>query len=226
VTGRVVKAVLSPRAEDLLDLLRERPEWARERFEREFLVEAIPHQLYRDDTPLHLAAAAARPEAARALLEAGADSNAANRLGARPLHYACDPRPAYAQTWRPEDQDAVIRLLLTHGADIDAADKMGITALHRATRARSPGAVRALLEASADVRKRAGKAGSTPLHVAVSSTGASGTAGSTVLQVEIIQLLVNHGASMGDRDALGKTAADRIRSAGLRRSLTGLGLLD
>src|SRR5271155_2189495 len=56
--------------------------------------------LYRDDTPLHLAAAGLRYDAARALLAAGAPVNAVNRRGATSLHYACDPRPL-SPTWDP-----------------------------------------------------------------------------------------------------------------------------
>jgi ankyrin repeat protein len=52
-----------------------------------------------------------------------------------------------------------------------------VTPLHRAVRARSPAAVAALLSAGASPRAATAKAGSTPLHLAVAPTGASGTAG-------------------------------------------------
>jgi len=56
--------------------------------------------LYRDDTPLHLAAAGLRYGAARALLAAGTPVNAVNRRGATALHYTCDPRPS-SRMWDP-----------------------------------------------------------------------------------------------------------------------------
>src|SRR5215475_16012990 len=74
-------------------LVRATPEIAQARVADERLVNEIPHQLYVGDTALHLAAAALRPLAVEALIDAGADANAGNRRGATPLHYACDARP-------------------------------------------------------------------------------------------------------------------------------------
>ena len=67
-------------------LVRATPRLARARGDIERLVEEIPHQLYDGDTALHLAAAALRPLAVAALIEAGADANAENRRGATALH--------------------------------------------------------------------------------------------------------------------------------------------
>ena len=66
---------------------------ATQRMEVDLFVPELPHWLYRGDTPLHLAAAGLRAEAARALLTAGTPVNAANRRGATALHYACDAEP-------------------------------------------------------------------------------------------------------------------------------------
>ncbi len=151
-------------------------------------VEQVPHMLYRGDTPLHLAAAALRHEAARALLAAGAPVDAVNRRGAGPLHYACDPRPSLG-IWDPAAQRQIIELLISYGAVVDRADRGGVTALHRAVRARSPQAVAALLAAGADPRARTKKAGSTALHMATTPTGASGTAGTGEQQIEIVRML-------------------------------------
>jgi len=202
-------------------VLREDPSAARIRIDRDFLVEAIPHWLYVGDTGLHLAAAGVRQKVARVLLRAGADGNAQNRRGGTPLHYACDPRPASGGTWRPADQAAMIALLVEHGAEIDRPDRGGATALHRAVRARSAAAVRQLLVLGAGTDGRLGTRGSTPLHLAVQPTGASGTAGAFDAQLEIIDLLLRHGADHDSTDAAGRTPRDWARKDVVRSALEG-----
>jgi hypothetical protein len=54
--------------------------------------------------------------------------------------------------------------------------------------------VRELLRHGAQVDARSGR-GSTPLQLAAHSTGAGGTAGTAAEQREIVDLLINHGAS-------------------------------
>lgn len=192
---------------------------AAQRMEEDLLVPEV-HWLYRGDTPLHLAAAALRYDAARALLAAGAPVNAVNRRGAAALHYACDPRPLSSR-WDPDTQRRLVELLVSAGATVDLPDRGGVTPLHRAVRARSPAAVAALLTAGADPRAATRKAGSTPLHLAVAPSGAGGTAGSADLQLEIVRLLLAAGATLADVDGNGITAADRIRSQALRDALAG-----
>ena len=192
---------------------------AAQRMEEDLLVPQV-HWLYRGDTPLHLAAAGLRYDAARVLLAAGAPVNAVNRRGAAALHYACDPRPL-SPAWDPDAQRRVIELLVSAGAAVDQPDRGGVTPLHRAVRARSPAAVAALLSAGADPRAATRKAGSTPLHLAVAPSGAGGTAGSADLQLEIVRLLLAAGATLTDVDGNGVTAADRIRSQALRDALAG-----
>jgi ankyrin repeat protein len=170
------------------------PELAHERATVERFVEEIPHQLYVGDTPLHIAAAALRPLAVDALIKAGADPNAANRRGATALHYACDPRPRAGRTWDPSHQRAVLERLLAAGSDIEHKDKAGATPLHRAVRARSPEAVRCLLERGARADATHGRQRTTALHLATASTGASGTKDTRVEQQEIVRLLLAHGA--------------------------------
>jgi ankyrin repeat protein len=75
-------------------------------------------------------------------------------------------------------------------------------------RARSPVAVRQLLKAGARTDIRLGKSSSTPIHLAVQSTGASGTAGSVSEQIEIIEMLLQHGADPAAKDARGRSAID------------------
>lgn len=182
-------------ADDLkaVRLVRTAPEIALARVARERLVHEVPHQLYAGDTALHLAAAALRPGAVQALLDAGADPNAVNRRGAIALHYACDARPNAGRTRNPSAQRAVIALLLDAGSNLEHRDKAGAVPLHRAIRARSPEAVRALLERGARVDARHGRQGTTVLRLATRSTGASGTKGARAEQQEIVALLVEYG---------------------------------
>lgn len=70
----------------------------------------------RDDcewTPLHQACGSGRLEAARLLLDSGADVNAQGQAGETPLHLA--------------DNIEMVRLLLLHGADPRKADRNGMT---------------------------------------------------------------------------------------------------
>lgn len=219
MNNKVIQAILHDHA-DLKRLLLESPDILGTRMKRDQLIESIPHWLYVGDTPLHLAAAAQNVEAAKLLLKVGADSNAENRRRATPLHYACDARPALGTVWNPKRQAAMISLLIEHSASIEHADRGGATPLHRAVRARSPEAVRQLLKARATVDSRLAKQQSTPLHLAVHSTGAGGTAGARNEQIEIIRLLLQHGADPTTPDATGKSPYDAARNSLVRGALT------
>ena len=215
----ILKAVMSGQEAAMRQLLKASPEVIRVRFEQDYLVEAIPHWLYLGDTLLHLAAAALKVPAVRLLLGAGADSNAENRREATPLFYACDARPAGNGTWDPPSQAKIIDILLEHDADPQHVDRGGASALHRAVRARSPVAVRHLLQGGARVDLRLSKGGSTVLHLAVQPTGAGGTAGALPEQLEIIALLLKHGADPMIPDSKGKTARDCARGSQIRKAL-------
>jgi ankyrin repeat protein len=184
-------------------LVRVTPEVAQMRVVNERLVKEVPHQLYAGDTALHLAAAALRSRAVAALLECGADANAENRRGATALHYACDARPKLEKTWNPSEQTSVITLLLDAGSNIEHKDKAGSAPLHRAVRARSPQAVRCLLQRGARVDATHGRQRTTALHIATHSTGASGTKGTRGEQQEIVELLLHYGADPRAKDANG-----------------------
>ena len=214
----IFEAVLKGEKE-VARLVRDDPALARTRASRDFLVETIPHWLYIGDTGLHLAAAGVRTEVACVLLESGADPNAQNRRGATPLHYACDPRPRSGGTWNPTAQASLIKALVEHGAEIDRGDRGGATALHRAVRARSVAAVRQLLALGARTDCALRKGGSSPLHLAVQPTGAGGTAGVPDQQLEIIDLLLQHGADPAAADAAGRTAQDWARNERVAKAL-------
>jgi len=205
--------------QEVARLLRAAPHAFKTRSLEDELIVSIPHWLYREDTPLHLAAAALKADVARTILACGADPNAVNRRGATPLHYACDARPKSAGTWNLEAQIAMITVLVERGAELDRGDSGGATPLHRAVRSRSVAAVKTLLAlgARADVRLRT--RGSTPLHLAAQSTGAGGTAGSLDLQLDIIDVLLEEGADADAVDNSGRTARDWAKNPHVRAAL-------
>ena len=98
--------------------------------------------------------------------------------------------------------------LLKAGTDIHATDKNGVTALHHAVRFRNPIAVRTLIEHGANVNQVCRKSGSTPLHRAVTTTGAPGTAGKREEALEIIRLLIAAGADRSITNKSGRKPGD------------------
>jgi ankyrin repeat protein len=104
-----------------------------------------------------------------------------------------------------------IAALLEEGADINETDKNGVTPLHHAVRFRSPAAVQALLEHGARVNQACKRSGSTPLHRAVTSTGAPGTAGKQEEAIQIIDILLRFGANPALKNKNGKKPAAYVR---------------
>jgi hypothetical protein len=145
----------------------------------------------------------------------GADCRARNRRGAEPLHYAAD-----ANHWEPAAQAETIAYLISVGADPDALDKSGVAPLHRAVRTRSLPAVQALLDGGANSRLP-NAAGSTPLHLAVQTTGrgGSGAPHAREQQEGIIRLLLERGARLADRDGRGKAVPQATTSEWARAVL-------
>jgi Ankyrin repeats (many copies) len=200
---RLMKAIASADGAAVLGLLTASPALARATLKDgatraaatdNFLTE-IKHYVYAGDTALHVAAAAHRPEVARALISLGADVAARNRRGATPLHYAAHGIPG-SPGWNPVPQSATVALLIASGADPNAIDQNGVTPLHRAVRTRCAAAASALLDGGADALRENGN-GSTPMILATRQTGrgGSGSPDAKAQQAEIIRLLERYGTT-------------------------------
>ena len=109
-------------------------------------------------------------------------------------------------------QRRVIRFLVDAGVDVEERYKNGVTPLHRAARYRSLAAVETLIELDASVNAVDRRTCSTPLHRAVTNTGAPGTAGKMDAAIEIARLLLANGADPTIKNKRGKTPRDYIRN--------------
>lgn len=123
------------------------------------------------------------------------------------------------QNATPADQRRRIIALLEAGADVHATDKNGVTALHHAVRFRNLIAVKTLIEHGADVNQVCRRSGSTPLHRAVTQTGAPGTAGKRRDVSEIVQLLLAAGADPSITNKSGRRPADYLKADAIKSML-------
>lgn len=119
----------------------------------------------------------------------------------------------------PEQQIEIIDLLLAAGAHLQECDGNGVTSLHRAVRFRHVAAVKALLERGADPNAVDRRSHATPLHRAVTSTGAPGTPGKILECIQIIQTLIAKGADPAAVNRKGKTPLDYAKNGKLRAAL-------
>ncbi|XP_049785903.1 serine/threonine-protein phosphatase 6 regulatory ankyrin repeat subunit A-like [Schistocerca cancellata] len=149
-------------------------------------------------TALHVAAASNRTEALQALLELGADPEAAARppdkTGATPLHIAA--RHGFVKE---------VRLLLAFGASPGVRDRAGRTPLHYATTGQC---VDELVKAGADPNQPSDD-GLTPLSLAVAN-------GCTP---NLVAALVHHGADVTAADSDGNAAIYVAASTGSTRAV-------
>ena len=120
------------------------------------------------------------------------------------------------QNPNPVDQRRRIIALLKAGADIHATDG---TALHHAVRFQNPIAVKTLIEHGADVNQACRRSGSTPLHRAVTQTGAASTAGKRQEVLEIVQLLLAAGADPSITNKSGRKPADYLKADAIKSML-------
>jgi ankyrin repeat protein len=124
------------------------------------------------------------------------------------------------------DRQRQIIALLHAGADVNACDKNGVTALHHAVRFRIPIAVKTLIEHGANVNQACKRSGSTPLHRAVISTGAPGTAGKNKEAAEIIRLLIANGADPSVTNKSGQKPIDYAKDGAVKSLLKSRKIVD
>lgn len=166
-------------------------------------------------TPLHHAAAFSTPAVMKALLDAGADIEAANRFGQRPLHWAFadvdrtalllergadvnslpnDHRTALYLTASQRKTDAVMKLLLAKGADPNRATSNGRTPLMAAAAGGDTNLMKLLMDKGAKVN-------------AVSGTGSVALMdAATSRNFEALRMLIDAGADVKARTKRNQTA--------------------
>lgn len=186
-------------------------------------------------TPLHWAAERGSVQAAELLLQNGCPVDTRDKLtGSTPLHWAVE-----------YDMQALAAVLIRSGADVDAMSNEGGTALLLAVERDSIGSVELLIGAGADVNL-CNSEGIAPLHWAAHGRpeiakllienradvdAVESTYGKTPLIqaakygfVEIVEMLVQAGASTSIKDAEGLTAlewAEREGHVGVVDRLAG-----
>jgi len=187
------------------------------------------------ETPLHWVP---NCEVARLLVELGAEVTAKDKLGSTPLHRAA----GFGDV-------KVALFLVEHGADATAQDESGWTPLHWASEWANVEVACFLIEHGADATAK-DESGSTPLHCVSHVLGAEDACtvfcyftapthkdnyGWSVIhlpppelgkRLEVIHILLEHGANLEARDKDGYTALHMAllsMNVGLARSLVELG---
>ena len=133
----------------------------------------------RNETPLAVACRFGYTEAARVLLECGADPKIRDKYDRSPLERASE-----------NGHVEVIRVLLQYGSDVTAQDYTGTTPLHTSSAYGQPESARVLLEHGANVHAK-GMDGVTPLHWASNEL--------------VAQVLLDHGADPNAKDGYKRT---------------------
>ena len=140
-----------------------------------------------DQTPLHLAVQAGHIAVVRFLVSKGADPETEDLHGKTPVEYA--------------KEDTEIAWILNVGADLEVEDEGGCTALRQFVRLGDLETVKSLLEQGADVDDvlEEGGAGYTVLFEA------GGALSELPANLEMMDLLISHGANIEAEDTRGGT---------------------
>ncbi|MDP6439181.1 MAG: ankyrin repeat domain-containing protein, partial [Candidatus Brocadiia bacterium] len=143
---------------------------------------------------LVLAAMAGNREKVEALLDGGADVNAADSDGVTAIMVAAR-----------QGHTAVVKLLLEGGADPDPVNDYGYAAIHPATARSHADTAEALLDGGADIEiEHEGTLnGATPLIVA---TGADSLGSRPERREAVVRLLIRRGAKIDAQDWWNRTA--------------------
>ncbi|MFT5324299.1 MAG: ankyrin repeat protein [Planctomycetaceae bacterium] len=150
--------------------------------------------------PIHVAAAGRSQWAIDELVSAGADVNAPDSEGNSPLYWAMI-RGGGAEG------EEILQVLLNHGADIDQKiARDGRTLLQAEASSGGQSSAQVLLESGANVNA-INKYGQTALHLAIRGPG---VLDSRIL--DVVKLLLRHGATVDIKDHHGVTPIDLAES--------------
>ena len=170
------------------------------------------------ETALVRAASAGYYRTVQVLIEHGADIHARDKLGRSVVFSALESH--YVQ---PDRQPEVVSLLLDHGADVNLQDSTGETVLARAAAKALSGTVKVILDHKPHIDTRNG-AGDTALTLAAAADtivrlperwvekaaflqfAADRKTAAVEKNLEVIKLLLNHGASVDLKNKAGDTA--------------------
>ena len=154
-------------------------------------------------TPLFIAAAFGDLEIMRLLLEKGAQVNACDKAHCTPLMIA-------SASWYSDVN--VVKLLIEREADLALQDQDGKTAIHYAVDGNSDEILSCLIENGADVNARSND-NCTPLMVGSKCN----------CHIDLLKLLVKHGAEIDLQDKDGNTALHHAKSGTVFFGLWDLG---
>ncbi|MDH4240830.1 MAG: ankyrin repeat domain-containing protein [Phycisphaerae bacterium] len=153
-------------------------------------------------TALHAAAHKGNVEIAEYLLKQGANVDVKDKDGYTPLHNTADSfLKGFPRKRTEADRNRIAALLLKYGAHVNATINHGDTPLHRAAITNNVALVQLLLENGADPNIQQSQ-GMTPLHFAL---------GAGKDRVQVVHLLLAHGADSSSTDEYGRTATDNAK---------------